>query len=281
MSQPNNDFSAALLAELETGWRSIARPAQLAPEGDDWAFWLIMAGRGFGKTRSGAEWIIEQVAADAKRVAIVGATAADVRDVMVEGESGILACSPPWDRPIYEPSKRRLAWPNGAIGTTYSADEPQRLRGPQHDAAWCDEIASWRYPAAFDMLLFGLRLGAQPRCVITTTPRPVKIIRELLARDDCVVTRGSTSENAANPIATLGALRFVIGSLDPEPPLLQSGFAFGFQPLSGGEGGGKPSRLQGSDEGPSDGLVDLATADIEAIDAAVLDENLARAVVTW
>ena len=198
MSQPNNDFSAALLAELETGWRSIARPAQLAPDGDDWAFWLIMAGRGFGKTRSGAEWIIEQVAADAKRLAIVGATAADVRDVMVEGESGILACSPPWDRPIYEPSKRRLAWPNGAIGTTYSADEPQRLRGPQHDAAWCDEIASWRYPAAFDMLLFGLRLGAQPRCVITTTPRPVKIIRELLARDDCVVTRGSTSENAAN-----------------------------------------------------------------------------------
>ncbi len=117
---------------------------------------------------------------------------------MVEGESGILNISPAWNRPEYEPSKRRLTWPNGAIATCFSADEPERLRGPQFDAAWCDEVAAWRYPLAWDMLMFGLRLGTNPRCVITTTPKPTKLIRELLARKDVAVTRGSTKENAAN-----------------------------------------------------------------------------------
>src|SRR5580693_1845483 len=117
---------------------------------------------------------------------------------MVEGESGLLAIGPPQQRPQYEPTKRRLTWPNGAIATTYSADEPERLRGPQHDAAWCDEIASWRYPEAWDMLMFGLRLGPDPRVVVTTTPKPVKIIRELLADPTTVVTRGSSYENRAN-----------------------------------------------------------------------------------
>src|SRR6266705_1837632 len=117
---------------------------------------------------------------------------------MVEGESGILAISPPWERPRYEPSKRRLTWPNGAIATLFSADEPERLRGPQHDFAWCDELAAWRYPEAWDMLMFGLRLGDDPRAIVTTTPRPTKLIRALLADPKVVMSRGTTYENHAN-----------------------------------------------------------------------------------
>jgi phage terminase large subunit-like protein len=117
---------------------------------------------------------------------------------MVEGASGILAISPDPERPLYEPSKRRLTWPNGAVATTYSADEPERLRGPQHDAAWCDELGAWRYPEAWDMLMFGMRLGAHPRTVVTTTPRPAKLIRDLVRDPICVVTRGSSYENRAN-----------------------------------------------------------------------------------
>lgn len=132
------------------------------------------------------------------RGALIGPTAADVRDVMVEGESGILAISPPWFRPVYEPSKRRLTWPNGAIATTYSADEPERLRGPQHSWAWCDELAAWRYPETWDMLQFGLRLGARPRTVVTTTPKPTRLIRDLLRNSGCHVTRGSTYDNRSN-----------------------------------------------------------------------------------
>jgi predicted phage terminase large subunit-like protein len=138
--------------------------------------------------------------AGCSRLALVGATAADVRDIMVEGESGILAISPKHDRPEYQPGLRRIVWPNGAIATCYSADEPDRLRGPQHDGAWTDEVASWRYPMAWDMLMLGLRIGKNPRVVATTTPRPVKLIRDLLARDgrDVAVTRGRTIENVAN-----------------------------------------------------------------------------------
>lgn len=179
-------------------WAFIARDSQWPPDGD-WDIWLILAGRGFGKTRTGAEtislWADEQAA---RRIALIGPTAADVRDVMVEGESGLLAVAPPGGRPRYEPSKRRLTWPNGAIATTFSADEPDRLRGPQHDAAWCDELAAWRYPDAWDMLMFGLRLGDHPRAVVTTTPRPVALVRDLLANPRCTVTRGSTFDNTAN-----------------------------------------------------------------------------------
>src|SRR5260370_16314956 len=110
-------------------------------------------------------------AGTAHRLALVAPTAGDARDVMVEGESGILAISPPWERPRYEPSKRRLTWPNGAIATLFSADEPERLRGPQHDPAWCDDLATCPHPVASDMLMFGLRLGTDPRVVVTTTPR--------------------------------------------------------------------------------------------------------------
>jgi phage terminase large subunit-like protein len=176
----------------------IGRANQLPPDGD-WRVWLLLAGRGFGKTRTGAELIrARAMALAARRLALVAPTAGDARDIMVEGESGILAISPPWERPRYEPSKRRLTWPNGAIATLFSADEPERLRGPQHDAAWCDELASWRYPEAWDMLMLGLRLGADPRVVVTTTPQPTKLIRDLIADPTVVVTRGTTHENRAN-----------------------------------------------------------------------------------
>lgn len=133
-----------------------------------------------------------------RRIALVARTAADVRDVIVEGESGILAISPLSERPTWEPSRRRLTWPNGAIATTYSADVPDQLRGPQHDAAWADELAAWQYPDAWTQLLLGLRLGDDPRVVVTTTPRPTPIIRSLLTAPTTHVTRGRTLDNAAN-----------------------------------------------------------------------------------
>jgi phage terminase large subunit-like protein len=194
-------FAAQLVEALENSWPALARPNQLPPPGDWWQIWLLLAGRGFGKTRTLAEWVCEQVAlGQASRIALVAATAADARDVLVEGESGILAIAPTRFRPIYEPPKRRLTWPNGTIATTFSAEEPDRLRGPQHDAAVCDELASWSRPETWDMLQFGLRLGRNPRCLVATTPRPTKLLRELLAREgsDVVVTRGSTYENRAN-----------------------------------------------------------------------------------
>jgi len=195
---PQDDFAAALLTEIETGWPATARPSQLAPP-DAWAIWLILAGRGWGKTRTGAEFVLSRVLAGAaERIALVAPTAADARDVMVEGQSGILAVAPPWFRPVYEPSKRRLTFPNGATATTFSAEEADRLRGPQHDLAWCDEIAAWRDPMAWDMLAFGMRLGRNPQTCVTTTPRPTKLIRELVARADVVVTRGSSYENKDN-----------------------------------------------------------------------------------
>ncbi len=183
---------------IDHDWPLRARVSQLPPDGD-WRIWLLLAGRGFGKTRTGAEFVRARVGArTARRIALVAPTASDARDVMIEGESGLLAISPLGDRPHYEPSKRRLTWPNGAVATTYSADEPERLRGPQHDFAWCDELAAWRYPEAWDMLMFGLRLGDDPRAVVTTTPRPTKLIKALLADPKVVVTRGSTAENREN-----------------------------------------------------------------------------------
>lgn len=200
LGQRDSELYGRLAATLANSWRLKARPEQLSPPGS-WETWLILAGRGWGKTRTGAEWVQEQVTlAGASRLALVAPTASDARDVMVEGESGILAIAPNHMRPTYEPSKRRLTWPNGAIATTFSADEPDRLRGPQHDAAWADELAAWAYPEAWDMLQFGLRLGVNPRAIVTTTPKPVKLIRELLKRQGAgvIVTRGKTADNAAN-----------------------------------------------------------------------------------
>jgi predicted phage terminase large subunit-like protein len=188
----------AQAAVLRRRWDVWGRPDQQAPPGA-WRTWLILAGRGWGKSRTGAEWVRAQATSGrASRIALVARTAADVRDVIVEGESGILAISPPHERPIWEPSRRRLTWPGGTIATTYSAEEPDQLRGPQHDAAWCDELAAWRYPDAWDQLQMGLRLGSDPRVVVTTTPRPTPLVRALVASSTTVVTRGRTADNARN-----------------------------------------------------------------------------------
>jgi phage terminase large subunit-like protein len=193
-----SELSTSEYEALQFDWKFWARPNQLAPQ-ISWATWLILAGRGWGKTRTGAEWVRDQIEFQGKRrFAFVGATSGDARDIMIEGESGILSVSPPWFRPRYLPSKRRLVWPNGAQATVYSADEPDRLRGPNHDAAWADELASWRYPAAWDMLLLGLRIGKHPQVCVTTTPKPVKHIKDLIKKKGVAITKGTTYENLAN-----------------------------------------------------------------------------------
>lgn len=186
-------------ASLKYYWPFWARPDQLAPEGD-WITWLLLAGRGFGKTRCGAEWVRQKAKEfPGCRIALVGETAADCRKVMVEGPSGILSTSPPDFMPTYAPTNRQLIWPNGSIAETYNATEPDQLRGPQHHFAWCDEIAKWKYmQATWDQVQMGLRLGEKPQQVVTTTPRPLDLIKKLLNDSDTVVTRGRTMDNAAN-----------------------------------------------------------------------------------
>lgn len=175
-----------------------ARANQLPPDDDSWDNCMALAGRGFGKTRAGAEWSIEQ-ARTLERGALIGATAADTRDILVEGESGIMACAPATFRPVYEPSKRRLTYPNGAIQICYSADEPDRLRGPQHHYGWFDELAAWRrLQYAWDMAQLGMRLGEHPRIFITTTPRPLPLVKELLKDEATAVLRGTTYDNLHN-----------------------------------------------------------------------------------
>lgn len=198
-----NSLSPAEIERLEYDWRFWARPEQLPPEksqaGKDWRVALYLAGRGWGKTRTGAEIVRMWVeSGSCGRIALVGPTASDVRDVMVLGESGLLNIAPPWNRPVYQSTKRRVVWPSGAYAMLFSADEPDRLRGPQHDAAWCDELCAWRYPAAWDMLMFTLRLGDNPKCVVTTTPRPIKILRDLVANPTTAIVKGSTFDNSAN-----------------------------------------------------------------------------------
>lgn len=210
IDQFNPEAAKVLLAD----WQFFARPKQVAPPGN-WNIWLILAGRGWGKTQTGAQWVKEKIEAGARRIALVAPTSADARDVMVEGPSGIIEAfrdMPKSERPFYEPARRRLRWPSGAVAFTYSAEEPNRLRGPQHDYAWGDELAAWQYPEAYDQLMFGLRLGNAPQVIFTTTPKPVRLIRELAVRGtdcgqlragttahaDVVMTRGSTYENVAN-----------------------------------------------------------------------------------
>lgn len=179
----------------------IARDSQLPPLGD-WDYWLICAGRGFGKTRCGAETVRQWIKDGRNYVNLIGATTDDVLSIMIEGESGIMAVCSNAERPRLNGNKRRLEWPNGARTMYYSAEEPKRLRGPQHQALWCDEIAAWRYSEAWDMALFGLRLGAHPQAVITTTPRPIPIIKQFIADPRCHVTTGSTYDNSENLAAT-------------------------------------------------------------------------------
>lgn len=197
------------LDQLQYCWPAWARPEQLPPDGD-WLTWLVLAGRGFGKTKAGAEWVRRFAYENPGcRIALIGRTAADVRTTMLEGPSGLLSISPPDFAPNHEPSKTKLTWPNGSIALTFSAEEPKGLRGPQFHAAWCDELAAWPttdnedgqpgVPAAWTQLQYGMRLpGAQPRIVVTTTPRPTKVIRDLIADASTSVTRGSTFDNAAN-----------------------------------------------------------------------------------
>lgn len=161
-----------------------------------------MAGRGFGKTRTGAEWIIERARKGLGPIALVGETVADVRKIMVEGEgagSAILECSPPDFMPEYQPSTRSLVWPNGVRGSTYSGDKPDQLRGPNTQTVWLDELAKYRYAqTAWDNIELGLRIGDDPRCLVTTTPRPMKILRDVKDDRGCVVVIGSTYENLVN-----------------------------------------------------------------------------------
>lgn len=199
------EMTPSQLEELNWDWEFWARPNQLIPKGD-WLTWLLLAGRGFGKTRSAAEAVRALVcgatpltAGKHARIALVAETAADARDVMVEGESGLLAVHPQEFRPLYEPSKRRLTWPNGALATLYNAVEPDQLRGPQHSLAWCDELAKWRYAQeTWDMLQFGLRLGARPQAIIATTPRPIPVLKQIIRQPGTVITRGTTFENRSN-----------------------------------------------------------------------------------
>lgn len=182
-----------------------ARASQLPHPGDWWDIWLLLAGRGFGKTRTGAEWCIEQARTlgPESRGAIIGPTSGDTRLTLVQGESGILACAPATFMPTYNPSIRQLTYPNGAIQTLYSADEPDRLRGPQHHYFWADELAAWRYlQYAWDMLQMGLRLGEHPRGCVTTTPRPLPLIKEMLKDERVHTTRGSTYDNLHNLAST-------------------------------------------------------------------------------
>lgn len=180
-------------------------PHQLAPEGD-WRTWVILGGRGAGKTRAGAEWVRSMVegarplqTGRASRLALVADTYDQAREVMIFGDSGILAVSPPDRRPQWFASRRMLIWPNGAQAQVYTSQDPEGLRGPQFDAAWVDELAKWRNAQdSWDMLQFGLRLGHSPRVCVTTTPRNMRLLKNLLARDSTVVTHATTFENAAN-----------------------------------------------------------------------------------
>lgn len=189
---------------VDSEWLTRARDAQLPPSGD-WRTWLILGGRGSGKTRAGAEWVSGMALGLAPfssqscgHIALVGETFSDAREVMVDGPSGILSVSRR-SRPRYEATRRRLLWDNGAVASLYTSEDPDGLRGPQFDAAWCDELAKWKNPqATWDMLQFGLRLGSFPRQVVTTTPRAVPLLKSLMTDNSVRMTHMRTSENAAH-----------------------------------------------------------------------------------
>lgn len=185
--------------ELLWDWRFWARPQQIAPEGD-WLTWVIDAGRGFGKTRAGAEWVKEQVESGRRRIALIGETHKDLVEIMVYGDSGIESVYPDHQKPkIVTNPNVRIDFHNGAVALGYNATKPGQLRGPQFDCAWCDELAKWAYAReTWDMLQFGLRLGENPQTLVTTTPRPIPLLKEILRDEDTVVTTGSTFDNQAN-----------------------------------------------------------------------------------
>jgi phage terminase large subunit-like protein len=192
---PYNDLKA-----LQTSWAFWARPAQLPPAefaAGRKTYWILKAGRGFGKTRAGAEQV-RAWAREFRYVNLIGATSDDARDIMIEGESGILAICPDEERPVYRKSERKLVWPSGCQSLVFTADEPERLRGKQHEKLWADELGAWRYPEAWDQAQLGLRLGRSPQAVVTTTPRPTPLVKELLRHPSTVVTGGGTYDNREN-----------------------------------------------------------------------------------
>ncbi|WP_290988944.1 terminase family protein [Hyphomicrobium sp.] len=224
LSEVLNELSTDELEFISHDWELWARDEQLAPsligasratssgasgrldEGESeapiksWRVWLLLGGRGSGKTRAGAEWVRSIAGNDKQaRIALVGKTLGDVRNVMIEGQSGLLAIHPAHERPEFEPSKRRLTWPNGAVAELFSADEAEALRGPQFTAAWCDELAKWRgAERAWDMLQFALRLGEAPRVCVTTTPRATKLLKQIIADEATVTVNIATADNATN-----------------------------------------------------------------------------------
>lgn len=203
-------LTPALAARLLHDWEMWARPDQMPPalasDGRPWTTWLVLGGRGAGKTRAGAEWVRGLALGrppfaerPVGRIALVAETMADVREVMVEGVSGLRAVHPQSERPRWEAARRRLVWPNGAVAQGFSAEDPESLRGPQFEAAWCDELAKWRRDeATFDMLQFGLRLGDRPRQMVTTTPRPTALLKRLMADPRTALSRAKTAANARN-----------------------------------------------------------------------------------
>jgi phage terminase large subunit-like protein len=214
-------LSPAEMRFILSDWPTFAHEHQLPP-GGAWRIWLLMGGRGAGKTRAGAEWVRAMALGAgwlrpeqggqsefSGRIALVGETFADVREVMVEGVSGLLAVHPKADRPLWTPTRRRLEWPNGAVAQAFSSEDPEALRGPQFDIAWCDELAKWRHAEeTFDMLQFGLRLGAEPRQLVTTTPRPVPLLKRLLGLPETAVSHAPTRANA--PFLAPGFLEAVV-----------------------------------------------------------------------
>jgi phage terminase large subunit-like protein len=192
------EASEAVQAQARYRWDVWARPNQIEPDGDH-RYWLVLAGRGFGKTRAGVEWVRSQIEdGSSSRAIVIAPTSADCRDTIVDGPSGFLNVCPPWNRPLYEPSKRRLTWDNGAVVSLYSAEEPDRLRGVNCDLMLADELAAWTHSETWDMAMFALRIGVNPRAMITTTPRPTRLIKNLVENTSTVVTRGSTYDNKAN-----------------------------------------------------------------------------------
>ena len=206
---------------LLSQWEGEARTGQLAPDGD-WRIWMILAGRGFGKTRAGAEWVLGLARTPGLRIELIGPNEDEARAVMVEGPAGILACAR-GERPKWEPSNLRLIWPNGTMAFVHSGANPEGLRGPECDYAWCDEAAKWpRGQAAWDNLMFVLRRGRLPRVLVTTTPRPTPLIRRLAARPGVATTRGRTEEAALLSQSVVDALILDFG-----------GTSFGRQELDG------------------------------------------------
>lgn len=220
-------------------WSIWARPNQLPPD-SEWYIWLLLSGRGGGKTRVGSETVIRWAREHFSPIALVGRTKADIRDTMVEtGESSILACSPPWFRPRYEPTKRHLIWPNGVLGITYSGDEPDQLRGPQHAKAWVDELAKFENPmGTWDNLMMGLRVGSKPQVIVTSTPRPIPIIKMLEKDPQAVIVRSHTMENKDNLSGSF--LRFILSRYE--------GTRLGRQELAGETLSDNPDALWKRDE---------------------------------